>query len=155
MVFQMIALYMGLFLHPIHVSVCDVTQKNDAVELTFKIFFDDLQTAMGLIPGEELPEKYSGADALIKDFILKHFKIKVNGKPAELHYKESYKAMPAIWTEMTISNIRASELKTLEIDNGIMVDLFKDQTNIVNVNLKNQKKNFALNTKSTQAKMDF
>ncbi|MBK8636207.1 MAG: hypothetical protein IPN72_22725 [Saprospiraceae bacterium] len=75
------------YVHPIHVSVCDVIQKNDKVEFTFKIFFDDLQTSMGLKPGEELPAKYSGSDQLINDFILKNVKVVVNGKVAKLKYK--------------------------------------------------------------------
>lgn len=153
--FQAFILFFSMLVHPIHVSVCDVVQKNDEVELTFKIFYDDLQTAMGLIPGEEIPAKYSGADALIKEFISKNFKIKVNGKPVELKYKESYKAMPAIWTEMTLSNIKVSELKTLEIENDIMIGLFNDQTNIINVALKNHKKNYALNKKETSVKINF
>lgn len=153
--FQAFILFFSVLVHPLHVSVCDVVQKNDEVELTFKIFYDDLQTAMGLVPGEEIPAKYSGADALIKDFISKNFKIKVNGKPAELKYKESYKAMPAIWTEMTLSNIKVSELKTLEIENDIMIGLFNDQTNIINVAVKNHKKNYALNKNETSVKINF
>lgn len=155
MFIQAFILYLGILVHPIHVSVCDVTQKNDVVELTFKIFFDDLQTAMGLNPGEELPAKYAGADALIKDFISKNISIKVNGKKVDLQYRQSYKAMPAIWTEMYITNIKVSDLKTLEIQNDIMLSLFSDQTNMVNVNLKNYKKNFALNKKDTSIKVDF
>ncbi|HOY11953.1 MAG TPA: hypothetical protein PLY70_02390 [Saprospiraceae bacterium] len=143
------------YVHPIHVSVCDVIQKNDKVEFTFKIFFDDLQTSMGLTPGEELPSKYSGSDQLINDFILKNVKVVVNGKVAKLKYKESYSAPPAIWTEMELEGVQAGDIKTMEIFNDIMVSLYRDQTNIINVAIKNTKKNFSLGKNDRSAKLVF
>ena len=51
--------------HDIHVSVCDIELEDKNIEVTLKTFLDDLQIAVGLTPGEELPEDYSSAEELI------------------------------------------------------------------------------------------
>ena len=143
------------YFHPIHVSVCDVTQNKEKVDLTFKVFFDDLQTSMGLHPGEEINAKYAGSDQLINEFIQKNTRVYVNGKQVKLKYKESYSSPPAVWTEMELVDVKASEIKSFEIVNDIMVNMYKDQTNIVNIAMNNQKKNFALDRNQRSAKLKF
>jgi hypothetical protein len=134
-----------LALHPIHVSVCDISATNSGkVELSFKIFYDDLQSAMGLTPGGELPKKYKGADQLIETFINKNFAFYINGKKTTLKYEGSFSNPPAIWTEMTVIGVKADEIKTIEIDNRIMTSLFDDQTNLVNLHILDKKESTAL-----------
>lgn len=139
--------------HNIHLSVCDVEQKtNEEIEITFNVFFDDLQSAMGLKPGEELPKKYKGSDALITEFIEQNVEFIINGAKVEWEYEESQLASPSVWTTITITDIKASEVKQFEIVNSILLSTYKDQKNVINFDLQGKKESFLLDRKKKSAK---
>ncbi|MBK8636208.1 MAG: hypothetical protein IPN72_22730 [Saprospiraceae bacterium] len=56
---------------------------------------------------------------------------------------------------MELEGIQAADIKTMEIYNDIMVSLYRDQTNIINVAIKNTKKNFSLGKNDRSAKLVF
>ncbi|HMQ08050.1 MAG TPA: hypothetical protein PKC30_12160 [Saprospiraceae bacterium] len=128
-----------LCVHDIHLSVCDFEYfpSSRKVELTIKIFYDDLLEAVGLRMGEELPEDYKSADDLIEKFINKHFAIHVNGKKKVLNYIDSYSYPPAVWS--TLEFDQDEEIKEIKIFNTILLELFNDQKNLVNVSYGSKK----------------
>lgn len=132
--------------HDIHVSVCDIDQKKDRIEVTLKIFFDDLQNSMGLTPGEELPEGYKGSDALIKEFIKKHFTISINGADQSWEYQESMLSGEAVWTTLHLTSY-PTDIKEVGVRSSILIDLFSDQANIVNCSVFGTRQTEALNRK--------
>lgn len=141
----------NFLVHDIHLSVCELTKtENDKIEIKLKIFYDDLQLAMGLIPGEELPKKYKSADDMIVKYVVKNLSVTVNGVKAEFDYIKTESAMPAIWTTLQLKNINASSIKTIKIQNRILIDIYDDQENIVHVNLK-KAESYKLNKKQTEA----
>ena len=136
--------------HDIHVSICDIRDKSDKgkVELSVKIFYDDLLNAVGLKIGEELPENYTSADELINEFILENIKVAINGEKKEMKYIESFSYPPAVWTTMEIDH--QSTINDITIENTVLLNLFDDQTNMVNIKLAGEKKKaFALDRKKT------
>ena len=153
-----LSIFLSLFIlaplsaHDIHVSVTEIYEDgNGGIELSFRIFFDDLLAAVGLEPGQELPEDYSSSDELIQDYINKKFSIKINGVVQKLEYVESIAAMPAVWISFNNSALKTESIKTIEIQNDILNDLFDDQTNMVNIEIGSKRKNFALDRKKTSA----
>lgn len=141
----------NFFVHDIHLSVCELTAiENDKIEIKLKIFYDDLQLAMGLIPGEELPKKYKSADEMIVKYVMKKLSINVDGVKAEFDYIKTEAAMPAIWTTLQLKNINASSIKTIKIQNRILIDIYDDQENIVHVKLK-KAESYKLNKRQTEA----
>ena len=134
--------------HDIHLSVCDVNLISpQTAELRFKIFYDDLQLSMGLIPGEELPSKYKGADDLIQKFINKNFSFYCNGKKATLQYVNTEAALPAVWCTMRI-NLATPKTTTLKMENRILIQEFDDQVNIVNVEWQDHHQSYKLDKKN-------
>jgi hypothetical protein len=120
--------------HDIHLSVTELSKKDQNIEVIMKIFFDDLQKSMGMVPGEELPLDYAGADDLVQKFAESHFKMKLNDMQLKLELLEIEAALPAIWATFIIEDISWEEVNELEIENKIMTDLFDDQKNIVKLN---------------------
>jgi hypothetical protein len=110
---------------------------------------------MGLEPGEGIPKKYKGANQLIETFINQNFTLKINGKKVTLKYVDSFSNPPAVWTEMTVADIKADDVRSLEITNTIMNGLFSDQTNLVNLDIKNKKEMIKLDRKSTSYSLKF
>ena len=125
--------------HDIHLSVTELTKVDSDIEVVMKIFFDDLQKAMGLIPGEELPEDYIGSDDLIQRFADDHFILRLNGEKLRLILSETEAALPAIWATFLVKDLDWKMFNELQIENRIMIDLFDDQKNIVKMNLGNKR----------------
>ena len=134
--------------HDIHVSVCDIVEKSEdsSVEVSLRIFYDDLLNAVGLTIGEELPEDYTGSDDLIERFVNKHLSIQLNGKKVLLNYQESISYPPAVWTTFTIKV--DDPITEIEVNNTILLDLFDDQVNMVNLRFNGKKKVYSLDKKT-------
>ncbi len=138
--------------HDIHVSVTDIEITQDGkISVTSKIFFDDLQLAMGLQPGEELPKNYTNADQLIAKFVNKNLKLKLGKEGIKLQYLKSQASMPAVWA--SLSGYGKFDDRELVIENRIMTDIYEDQMNMVNITYKGKKQSHALNVKNTKLKI--
>ena len=129
--------------HDMHLSVTEISNKRGKIEVVIKIFYDDLQAAMGLIPGEELPANYAGAEELITEYISKNFELILNEQVLQLELMESTALLPAVWSTFTIADFNFSEENKLEINNKLMISLFEDQKNIVKINLNDKKRDIA------------
>lgn len=139
--------------HDIHVSVCDMTYKEDKgiIEVSIKVFYDDLLNAVGLKPGEELPDNYTSSDELIEAFINENIQIKINGEEKTLNYEESHSYPPAVWSTFSIAH--TGEVNQINMKNTILTDLYDDQVNMVNIRINGKKKAFSLDGK--QKLLDF
>jgi hypothetical protein len=139
--------------HDIHVSICDMTYKEGKgqIEVSIKVFYDDLLNAVGLKPGEELPENYTNADELIEAFINKNIQVRVNGEEKVLKYEESHSYPPAVWSTFSIAH--SGDVNQIHMKNSILTDLFDDQVNMVNIRINGDKKAFSLDGK--QKLLDF
>ena len=119
--------------HDIHVSVAELSLEEDGhLELSLRIFFDDLLMACGLIPGEELPEGYESSDELIEEYVSSHFKLYLGGERVSLMYKESFSDNLAVWIELKSERLDLDQISTLELENTILLKEFEDQLNILN-----------------------
>jgi hypothetical protein len=145
----------GRPVHDVHVSVTDINvEANGKFTLTSKIFFDDLQLAMGLEPGGEIPAKYKGSDDLISKFVQKNIKVKIDNQFINIKYLSSKAALPAIWAYTEGKILHPEKIKTIEIINTILANTYDDQVNMVNINLGGKTFNFALNSKVKQKKIE-
>ena len=90
--------WMAVGVHDIHISVTEITVNQSSIEVVSKIFLDDLQAAMGLVPGEELPENYKGSNELIQEFVNENLVLKINGKAFPLTLSGTTSALPAVWS---------------------------------------------------------
>lgn len=119
--------------HDIHVSVAELSLEEDGhLELSLRIFFDDLLMACGLKPGEELPDGYQSSDELIEAYVAEHFKLFLNGDQVALIYKESFSDNLAVWIELKSKILELNQINTLELENTILLKEFEDQLNILN-----------------------
>lgn len=134
--------------HDIHVSVCDIEVEGSQIEITFKTFLDDLQSAMGLIPGEDLPARYTSSDEMISDYILSTNNLKINDKNGQLTIVSIDASADAVWITIK-SNEVSDEIIKLEWSSTFLTELYDDQTNIVNIKHDGKKKIFTLDDKKT------
>jgi hypothetical protein len=136
-------------LHPVHVSVTEITysEKDKALQMISRIFIDDLELAIQ----EELKDNYidilkpangKTTDEIVSAYLLKHMKLKVDGKPQTLHYLGHEIDGLAIICYIEIPNIK--KLKTVEPMNDVIMATHHDQSNLVHVTYKDKLKSLRL-----------
>lgn len=140
--FAMILVFGGLLSsvneHDIHVSVTDIELSADGkVEVVVKVFLDDLMHSMGLEMGAELPDNYTSSDDLVNKFLENSLKLKVNGETLKYVLEDTTPSSPALW--ITLTGETSDAIKTIEVDNTILIDLFDDQSNMINVSYKGKR----------------
>src|SRR5580693_6868155 len=91
--------FLVLFLHPIHASVSEInySEKDKALQITSRIFVDDLESGIRNKRKEPeldilLPKNGMTTDELVSEYLKDHFKVKLDGKLQKLkllgHEKE-------------------------------------------------------------------
>jgi hypothetical protein len=147
----MISLIFGVLLsfHPIHLSITEIdhNEKSRALQITTRIFIDDLETSIrNKINDEELdllePGKGRTTDQLVKAYLGEVVRIKVDKKAVKINYLGHEIEGPAMICYIEIENIK--KFSTIEVTNKVIHDTYDDQSNLVNVNYKDKVKSLRL-----------
>ena len=145
--------------HKFYVSVTqiDYLPNKKRIEITSRIFIDDLEKALNkkhqkkpnITSSNELPE----AEEWIKNYIKEKIKISINKKPQVIEYlaKEVEGDVLIIYTKIANSK----KINTFEIYNALLTETFQDQQNIVHTNINSNKKSFLLTNTMFQQKIDY
>jgi hypothetical protein len=146
-------------LHKFYVSVTqiDYVPNKKRIEITSRIFIDDLEKALtkkyqkkpNITSSNELPE----AEEWIKTYVKEKIKVSINKKPQVIEYlaKEVEGDVLIIYTKIAISK----KINTFEIYNSLLTETFQDQQNIVHTNINSNKKSFLLTNTVFQEKIDY
>lgn len=147
----MISVLLGfwLTLHPIHLSITEVdyNEKSRALQLTMRIFVDDLETSVRNQVGQEgldILEPGSGktTDELVKAYLADRLRMKVDKKSVKLNYLGHEIEGPAMICYVEVENIK--KFTTIEVTNKVILETHDDQSNLVNVNFKGKTKSLRL-----------
>ncbi|MUH37690.1 hypothetical protein D9O36_17710 [Zobellia amurskyensis] len=136
--------------HKFYVSVTNVnySEKDKALQITSRIFIDDLDKLLlerynikaQLATDEEPPL----ADEYLEKYLRSKFVVEVNGSNASYDYiGKKYDADVVIFY-IEIPNVDLATLKSVQIENEVLTDLFDEQQNVVHLKLGNDKKSFVL-----------
>ncbi len=136
--------------HKFYVSVTNVnySEKDKALQITSRVFIDDLDKL--LLERYDIKAKLNTdnesplADEYLEKYLRSKFVVEVNGSTASYSYiGRKYDADVLIFY-VEVPNIELSTLKSIQIENEILTDLFEDQQNIVHLKFGNDKKSFVL-----------
>lgn len=139
-------------LHPIHISVSEInySEKDKALQITSRIFIDDLELAVRAQRNEpelDLIEPKNGVttEKLVSDYVLRHFTVKLDGKSQKLNFLGMEREDPALVCYIEIENVK--KFKNIEVLNDIIMEVHDDQSSIVHITYKGPVKSMRL-TKS-------
>lgn len=147
----MISLIYSLFffLHPIHISVSEInySEKDKALQITSRIFIDDLELSIRAERKEDeldLIEPKNGltTEKMVSDYVLKHMAVKLDGKIEKLKFLGMELEEPALICYIEIENVK--KFKTIEVRNDIIMETHDDQSSIVHVTYKGPVKSMRL-----------
>lgn len=133
------------FAHPIHVSFCNLEIKDSTMTIAIKLFKDDFQLALDH-NYSKLVDMDNGNSKYIQSYINKMFTLKLNkDENLELKYLKSELNEDAIWLYYS-SDIH--NIKKIELNNYLLLDIYSNQTNLVIVNYKGNQSGYRLNAKN-------
>ncbi|RAK24267.1 hypothetical protein B0I03_102120 [Flavobacterium aquaticum] len=155
----MIVMMSSFAWHKFYVSVTqiDFVPNKKRVEITSRIFIDDLEKALEkrfkkkfyLTSSREI----ENADALIQEYLKEKIKISINKKSQNIEYlaREVEGDVLIFYTKIAVSK----KINTFEIFNSLLTDIYKEQQNIVHVNVNSNKNSFLFTNSDTNQKIDY
>ncbi|MCK6608524.1 MAG: hypothetical protein L6Q46_09525 [Flavobacterium sp.] len=155
----MIVMMSSFAWHKFYVSVTqiDFVPNKKRVEITSRIFIDDLEKALEkrfkkkfyLTSSREI----ENADALIQEYLKEKIKISINKKSQNIEYlaREVEGDVLIFYTKIAVSK----KINTFEIFNSLLTDIYKEQQNIVHVNINSNKNSFLFTNSDTSQKIDY
>ncbi|HMI66580.1 MAG TPA: DUF6702 family protein [Cyclobacteriaceae bacterium] len=130
-----------LFPHPLHVSVSEInySEKDKALQITSRIFVDDLELSIRNQRKEPeldllLPKNGLTTDLLVSEYLKDHVRIKLDGKLQKLKFLGHEVEEVAIVCYFEIENVK--KVKVLEIFNDMITETWDDQSNLVHVTFR-------------------
>lgn len=125
--------------HDFHISRVQVeyAQAEREWQISFHIFIDDLEAALRAKGAPALhlgtQKEAAEADTYIQNYLRRHFQLAADGKPLAWQWvgKEMSEDLSAFWIYLHVPDATAP--KQLRIHNKILLELFDDQQNMVQV----------------------
>ena len=137
------------FLHPIHISVTEFnySDKDKALQITSRIFIDDVELAIRQSRKEEeldivKPKNGLTSEQLVKEYLLSHFKVKLDGKTQKINFLGMETEDVAFVCYLEIENVK--KIKTVEVFNDVITEIHNDQSNLVHFTYKSPIKSVRL-----------
>ncbi|MDN3687145.1 DUF6702 family protein [Cyclobacterium jeungdonense] len=128
--------------HPFYISLTDMVynEEHQTIEIAQKIFWNDMEVALSNATETSVdflsPQQPDKLDSLIARYLLAHNQILIQGDTVRLQYLGHEVEGEAAWFYMESEKVPSP--KQITIYNGILIDDFPEQQNIINF-YKNRK----------------
>ena len=125
-------------LHPINMTVTDISFKDKKICMKIKFFADDFQAALSQamkVPVDLVNQPLSKSEGHIKKYISARLNVLVDKAPVKWSYKKSWLSNDVMYVEYEAVLKAPETIKSLEVKDVLMFDDFPEQKNIVNVTL--------------------
>ena len=159
LILLLIPLLMGSTTHKFYVSITklEFIEEQRSIQIISKIFIDDIEQTLQerYDPKVSLAtEKETEKDIeMLKDYIFKKLKIRVNGTPASMTYIGKEYDIDIMKIYIEVEDI--SEVRSLEIENKILMDNFPEQQNIIHYKNNKIRKNLILDLSNPNGVLNF
>ncbi|QXP60096.1 DUF6702 family protein [Olleya sp. HaHaR_3_96] len=145
--------------HKYYVSITQIEYAKDkqSVQIISRIFVDDFEKLLRKRYDEKITLNDGQDEAVIDSYIKKYLSqkimININGEPEALSFigKEYDEDIMRCYLE--IENV--SSIKSFEIQNKVLFDIFDDQKNIVRNNINGKNKTFVLIPEKDKGLLNF
>ncbi|RDK84646.1 DUF6702 family protein [Marinirhabdus gelatinilytica] len=145
--------------HKFYVSITSIEHapKEESLQIITKIFLDDIEDALEKRYNRKFKfnsQKEKEEDELIlKDYVFQKLKVKANGTPATLNYIGREYDIDVVKIYIEIPNVPT--LKTIEIENQVLFDMFTDQQNIVHIRNGDTRRSLILENQNPKGLLNF
>ncbi|NND14733.1 MAG: hypothetical protein HKN89_00235 [Eudoraea sp.] len=163
---RFLILFLGLSLlsltvaHKFYVSVTNIqySEKEETLQITTRIFIDDLEAVLLERYGAKTllatDNEIDDANNYIEKYLNQKMVFKVNGQhiPYTFLGKEYDTDIAICYLELPVGPL--SEIKTLEIQNDVLTDMFEEQQNVVHFRIADKRRSFVLLRESNKGMLN-
>ncbi|WP_350290613.1 DUF6702 family protein [uncultured Croceitalea sp.] len=136
--------------HKFYVSVTNInySEKTDALQITSRIFVDDLEALLKERYGIEAKlgteEETSIADDYIQKYLKTKFVLELNEETVMYNYIGKKYDNDVVIFYLEVPEVGFKGLKSISIQNEVLTDLYEEQKNLVHIKWNGKKKSFVL-----------
>lgn len=137
-------------IHKFYVSVTNMeyAEEQRALQITTRIFIDDIEEVLKArydVKAELDTEKeIKESDELIGKYLAAKIVIHINGEQKSFTYLGKEYSDDLMVCYMEITNIDLAGIRSIEIKNDVLTELFEEQQNVVHLKMGSKKKSFIL-----------
>lgn len=137
-------------MHPFHVGVFEFkhNERDQKLEVTCKIFIDDIELALKKETGElyDLTKnsKSEKVKKAVNDYLLRRITVAINKKNESLHFIGAEPEGDSMWCYYEINGVK--RINSFSVKNTIFFELYNDQSNLVHLNYKNETRSLKLDS---------
>ncbi|MCL6260044.1 hypothetical protein M3O96_13165 [Aquiflexum sp. TKW24L] len=145
--------------HPFYISLTEIRYNptNQSLEIAQKIFWDDLEIALGEKFNTKVdflnPKSKADLEDMAKVYLLEKNEIKVNGQKVSMTYLGYEIEEEAAWFYLEAANVPLP--KKVEIKNEVLISNFESQQNIINFYLEKSPKSLILYKDNESGELTF
>lgn len=145
--------------HKFYVSITKIeyVKEKNSIQIIAKIFTDDMENALRKRYDRSISldtkKETESADEDLKKYILQKIKIKINGKPVQVNYVGKEYDMDMVVAYMEVIDVR--ELKSIDIENTVLMDVFPEQQNIIHLKTSKSRRSLILDKDEPRGKLKF
>ncbi|MFS4469520.1 DUF6702 family protein [Maribacter sp. 2210JD10-5] len=146
--------------HKFYISVTHVTysEKDTSVQIISRFFLDDMNTVLKEryeVTSNLGTDKESDKDReYLEKYIKTKFVTKINGEVVPYTFLGKEYDADMIICYMEIPNIKLLDLKTVSVENEILMDIFDEQQNVVHFKINGKKKSHVLIKSNTKGMLN-
>lgn len=146
-------------IHKYYISVTqiDYLQNKQSVQITTRIFIDDLEKLLRERYDETITlasvNEPNTTDLYIERYLNEKIKIKINNKEANLSFIGKEYDVDIVKCYLEIEGVK--KIESFEISNEVLFDLFSDQQNIIKTKINSQQKSVILFRQNPSALLKF
>ena len=145
--------------HPIYVSVTEIEHnaREKSLEVSCKLFTDDFEKTLRMAYRVNIdllkPGNKASMNSLVDDYIQKHLKISIDGKPVQLKFIGYEEIEEGIYSYFEATRIeRITELTVMD---NLLYEYKKEQISLLHVLVNGSRKSSKLNNPDARATFSF
>lgn len=130
---------MAFTLHKYYISLTQIDYKAQEknLQITMRLFTDDVEKTLNANFKKDFkldtPQELATTNQLITYYLNNHFKVIVNGKPLNIKFLGKEYENDLVYFYIEINDV--ATIKSIEIENTILMDEFEEQQNIIKLNI--------------------
>jgi hypothetical protein len=146
--------------HKFYVSVTNIEyfEKEDALQITSRIFIDDfegvLEERYDITAQLATPNEIADVNVYIEKYLKARFLVELNGEPVELNFLGKKYDNDMMICYLEIPQIGFQNIRSIQIQNELLMDLYEEQKNIIHFRIQGKKKSFVLIRESNKGMLN-
>lgn len=154
----LLVIFFNMF-HPFYVSVTEIeqNQKTGKLEVSMRIFFDDLERALNKRYKTNVnilrPANKKQIDALISGYVKEHLKLKAGNNELVLKYAGYEIEEEAAWCYFETE--KTEPVRTLDVQNNILFEQHDSQVNMVHAVVSGKRQSGKLDNPKDQVSFSY